>query len=363
MAIDPTLWQWIVQGARRYNLDPRAVAAIAFNESGGRFGAVGDGGTSFGPFQLHRGGALPAGKTAAWANSRAGVDYALRQMGSVAGGLQGRAAVAAIARRFERPADPAHEIQVALAHYGSVAPGGGGFGGGQHLRQTRFIHQLRSALGTPYVWGGTSLQNGVDCSGLVQAAAQAAGIKGVPRTSQQQFHIGSPVKLSGLRPGDLVFSQWGNEQGAGHVSVYIGNGKIIEAAGRGIPVRIASMSVLQGHILGARRILANPGQTVQNSSGFAQKQEQFFAQNAGAALAGLQATSLKQIKLPSLPTQTPGQTLARIQTAQLPKVNPGLQALQQQANPQQANPYLATQPDYAARLAGLRRKLVGGVVP
>jgi hypothetical protein len=353
VAINPTLWQWILAGSRRYNLDPRAVAAISYHESGGRFGAVGDGGTSYGPFQLHRGGALPPGKTAAWANSRAGVDYALRQMGSVAGGLQGRAAVAAISRRFERPQNPGAEISDAWAHYQGVSPGGGFGDGLPHLRQQRFIHQLRSALGTPYVWGGTSLQNGVDCSGLVQAA----GIKGVPRTSQQQFHVGSPVKLSGLRPGDLVFSNWGNEQGAGHVSVYIGNGKIIEAAGSGIPVRVASMSVLQGHILGARRILANPGQTVPNASHFAQQQEHFYAQNAAAAVAGLNA-SIRPIQLPQLPTASPAQTLAKIQLAHQPATNPGLDALKQQAQPPTTP--LATQPDYAGQLATLRRKLVTG---
>jgi hypothetical protein len=117
------------------NLDPRAAAAVAMNESGGRFGAVGDNGTSYGPWQLHVGGALPRGRTAAWANSPAGIQYALRQMASVAGGLHGQAAVAAIARRFERPADPNAEIRTALSYYrspgfarGSAAAGAGGGG-------------------------------------------------------------------------------------------------------------------------------------------------------------------------------------------------------------------------------------------
>jgi hypothetical protein len=123
------------------NLDPRAAAAVAMNESGGRFGAVGDNGTSYGPWQLHVGGALPRGRTAAWANSPAGIQYALRQMASVAGGLHGQAAVAAIARRFERPANPGAEIATALSYYrspgfarggggGPAGMGGGGGGGG-----------------------------------------------------------------------------------------------------------------------------------------------------------------------------------------------------------------------------------------
>jgi hypothetical protein len=144
MALNPKLWAIIQQYAPRYGLDPRAVAAISMNESGGRFGAVGDNGTSFGPWQLHVGGALPRGKGAAWANSLPGVLYALRTMAaSGARGLHGQAAVAAIARNFERPANPGAEIATALSYYrspgfarssaaagagggGSVAGGGGG---------------------------------------------------------------------------------------------------------------------------------------------------------------------------------------------------------------------------------------------
>jgi hypothetical protein len=141
--INPRLWAMILRYAPR-NLDPRAAAAVAMNESGGRFGAVGDNGTSFGPWQLHVGGALPRGRSAAWANSPAGIQYALRQMASVAGGLHGQAAVAAIARRFERPADPGAEIRTALSYYRSPgfargsavagAGGGGTVGGGGGAR-------------------------------------------------------------------------------------------------------------------------------------------------------------------------------------------------------------------------------------
>lgn len=136
MGIDPRLWATIQRYAPRFGLDPRAVAAISMNESGGRFGAVGDSGTSFGPWQLHVGGALPAGRTAAWANSLPGILYALRTMAnSGARGLHGQAAVAAIARNFERPANPAAEIATALRYYsqpgfarGSAAAGAGGGG-------------------------------------------------------------------------------------------------------------------------------------------------------------------------------------------------------------------------------------------
>lgn len=120
---------WVAQRARHYGLDPRAVFAIGHHESGNRDNAIGDNGTSFGRWQLHEGGALPAGKNAAWAGSKAGVDYALSHMATVARGLTGRAAISAISRRFERPADPASEIADAMGFYRSnsgIPQGGSG---------------------------------------------------------------------------------------------------------------------------------------------------------------------------------------------------------------------------------------------
>jgi hypothetical protein len=109
---------------------------------------------------------------------------------------------------------------------------------------------------------------------------------------------------------------WGSEQGAGHVSVYIGNGHIIEAAGQGIPVRVASINVLNGHILGARRYLAGAGQGLPNVSAFAHQQIQYHAQASGgsggnpaAAAAALQAMRPLQVS----PVQQPMQAQTAVQ--------------------------------------------------
>jgi hypothetical protein len=182
------------------------------------------------------------------------------------------------------------------------------------LRQIRFLRSLGSARGTPYVWGGTSLQNGVDCSGLVYRAAIDAGIHGVPRTSEEQFMHGTPVQMGGLRPGDLIFSNWGNEVGAGHVSIYAGNGKIIEAARPGTNVHVVPMSVLSGHIIGARRYLAGAGQGLPNVSAFARQQIAYHAQASGGQQQGNPAAALGQMRQPLQiqplkPLQTAGQTL------------------------------------------------------
>lgn len=119
--MDPRALQLIVLAARQAGVDPEAALRVASAEGGIKFGAVGDHGTSFGPFQLHVGGALPKGKDAAWANSAEGIKYALQQMAaSGAKGKTGRDAVASIVQNFERPAAPGAEIERAL---GASIPG------------------------------------------------------------------------------------------------------------------------------------------------------------------------------------------------------------------------------------------------
>jgi cell wall-associated NlpC family hydrolase len=116
--------------SRQFGVDPRAALAVAMGEGGLRWGAVGDQGTSYGPFQLHVGGALPAGKGPGWANSPAGIRYAIRKMAEAgARGLTGQAAINAIVRQFERPADPDSSVRNALARYGSIGPGALGANG------------------------------------------------------------------------------------------------------------------------------------------------------------------------------------------------------------------------------------------
>lgn len=110
-------------------LDPKAVLGIASHEGLG--GGIGDNGTSFGPFQLHQGGALPSSVPLSqgnqWAWSPAGLDYALNAISKVAGGLKGLPAIQAISTQFERPANPTAEIQDAARHYGLPASGGTAF--------------------------------------------------------------------------------------------------------------------------------------------------------------------------------------------------------------------------------------------
>ena len=85
-------------------------------------------------------------------------------------------------------------------------------------------------VGNPYVYGGTSLTNGADCSGFVQSVYAHFGIR-IPRTSRDQaVSAGKKVDLGSLQPGDLIFYTSGGR--VNHVAMYIGGGRVVHASNR-----------------------------------------------------------------------------------------------------------------------------------
>ena len=82
-------------------------------------------------------------------------------------------------------------------------------------------------VGNPYVYGGTSLTNGADCSGFTMSVLAAQGIS-VGRTAADQAYGGTSVSLDAIQPGDLLFYSEGG--GISHVAIYIGGGAIVHAA-------------------------------------------------------------------------------------------------------------------------------------
>lgn len=76
-------------------------------------------------------------------------------------------------------------------------------------------------IGNPYVWGGTSLTNGADCSGFVQSVYAHFGIS-LPRTTWDQENVGTGISYDQALPGDLILYE-------GHVGIYMGDGQIVNA--------------------------------------------------------------------------------------------------------------------------------------
>ncbi len=87
-------------------------------------------------------------------------------------------------------------------------------------------------VGNPYVFGGTSLTNGADCSGFTQSVHKHFGIS-IPRSSSAQANAGKSVSLSALQAGDIIYY-------GGHVGIYIGNGQIVHASTAKTGIKISS---------------------------------------------------------------------------------------------------------------------------
>ena len=103
------------------------------------------------------------------------------------------------------------------------------------------IRAALSYLGVPYVWGGAS-RAGVDCSGLVMLAYDAAGIY-LPHYSGAQFADTVRVPLWDLQPGDLLFYGYDGDQ---HVAMYLGHGMMIEAPSAGYTVHVTPIRLGYG---------------------------------------------------------------------------------------------------------------------
>jgi hypothetical protein len=126
---------------------------------------------------------------------------------------------------------------------------------GEAYIREELVRSAQSFLGVPYLWGGTSVDAGFDCSGLTMTVYQLNGFD-LPRTSQEQFTAGNPVDRTFLEKGDLLFFSRGGGK-VSHVGVYAGNDRFIHAPGRGKRIRTDSLSKSQYSrmYLGARSYL------------------------------------------------------------------------------------------------------------
>lgn len=101
-------------------------------------------------------------------------------------------------------------------------------------------------VGNPYVWGGTDLNRGADCSGFIGSIYRSFGYK-LPRSSSELRSVGRKVSYSQKQPGDIICYN-------GHVAMYIGNGKIVHASSRKTGIKISQRANYRS-IVCVRRIV------------------------------------------------------------------------------------------------------------
>ncbi len=112
------------------------------------------------------------------------------------------------------------------------------FGNAYSDLRVSLVQYALQFVGNRYVYGGTSLTRGIDCSGFTMKVYQHFGVK-LPHSSAAQPRYGRKIKASEARPGDLFFY---SSRGLriGHVGIYIGGGKIVHAAGASYGIKISS---------------------------------------------------------------------------------------------------------------------------
>ena len=92
-------------------------------------------------------------------------------------------------------------------------------------------------VGNRYVWGGTSLTNGIDCSGFTMQVYARYGV-GLPHHAASQPAYGKRIRASEAKPGDLFF--YGSGSSISHVGIYIGNGQIVHASNARTGIKISN---------------------------------------------------------------------------------------------------------------------------
>jgi len=111
------------------------------------------------------------------------------------------------------------------------------YGSGISNTRVDLVNYALQFVGNPYVWGGTSLTNGTDCSGFTMRIYQRYGIY-LPHSSRAQPNHGTKISRDQIRPGDLIF--YGNGRSINHVAIYMGNGQVVHASNARDGIKISN---------------------------------------------------------------------------------------------------------------------------
>ena len=109
----------------------------------------------------------------------------------------------------------------------------------EKVSRTALVAYAKQFVGNPYVFGGTSLTNGADCSGFVMRVYEKFDIS-TGRNTKQQANNGREISIDAVQPGDLIFYGSGGE--ISHVAIYMGDGRVVHAANSKSGIIISSMT-------------------------------------------------------------------------------------------------------------------------
>lgn len=101
----------------------------------------------------------------------------------------------------------------------------------QAITGEQIVEYALQFVGNRYVYGGTSLTKGTDCSGFVMRVYEAFGFN-LPRSSYSQRSVGTKVSADEIQPGDIVCY-------SGHVAIYMGDGKIVHASNKRDGIKVS----------------------------------------------------------------------------------------------------------------------------
>ena len=113
------------------------------------------------------------------------------------------------------------------------------YGQGVSDAKVSLVQYAKQFIGNPYVWGGTSLTSGADCSGFTMSVFKKYGIS-LPHHAASQAQMGTKVSLADAQPGDLVF--YAKNGKINHVAIYIGGGQVVHASSPKTGIKISSVN-------------------------------------------------------------------------------------------------------------------------
>lgn len=105
-------------------------------------------------------------------------------------------------------------------------------------KRREIVEYALQFVGNPYVWGGTSLTNGADCSGFVQSIYRDFGVS-LPRVAADQANAGVRISVEEAQPGDLIF--YADNGYIYHVVMYIGNGQVVHASSAATGIKVSNV--------------------------------------------------------------------------------------------------------------------------